>query len=260
MTATTEHDGRAQAVASAVQFVLRSTKARPQTEQELRATSFQTLTHPDDLRHVQSYIHRVLEGYIESHEQEKRYIHEDGHAVWVLWHVSLLKESETGTKRLFFQVQDISDRKKAEEKLTQDTLTGLPNRARFYDLLKLRFARKQSNRQCAVLLLDVDRFKLVNDSLGNASADQLLIQIANRVKTCMRQNDVLARVGGDERLAARLLGDPLEQLGIGRVATAHVLWLTEDGIVALQHLHLGAVEAEEPDQMGQQRHLAVPTI
>ncbi|HEU5459314.1 MAG TPA: diguanylate cyclase, partial [Pyrinomonadaceae bacterium] len=168
------------------------------SEQELRATSFQRLTHPEDLRHVQSYIQRVLEGYIQSHEQEKRYIHEQGHTVWVQWHVSLLKDSETGTKRLFFQVQDISDRKKAEEKLTQDTLTGLPNRARFYDLLKLRVSRKQANRQCAVLLFDVDRFKLVNDSLGNASADQLLIQIAQRVKTCMRQGDVLARVGGDE--------------------------------------------------------------
>ena len=170
------------------------------SEQELRATSFQRLTHAEDLRHVQSYIQRVLEGYIQSHEQEKRYIHESGHAVWVQWHVSLLKDSETGAKRLFFQVQDISDRKKAEEKLTQDTLTGLPNRARFYDLLKLRVARKHTNKdpRCAVLLLDVDRFKLVNDSLGNASADQLLIQIAQRVKTCMRQGDVLARVGGDE--------------------------------------------------------------
>jgi diguanylate cyclase (GGDEF)-like protein/PAS domain S-box-containing protein len=170
------------------------------SEQELRATSFQRLIHAEDLRHVQTSIQRVLEGYIKSHEQEKRYIHEQGHTVWVQWHVSLLKDSETGTKRLFFQVQDISDRKKAEEKLTQDTLTGLPNRARFYDLLKLRVARKQTkkNRQCAVLLLDVDRFKLVNDSLGNASADQLLIQIAQRVKTCLRQNDVLARVGGDE--------------------------------------------------------------
>src|SRR6185503_13723537 len=166
------------------------------SEQELRATSFQRLTHAEDLRHVQSYIQRVLEGYIQSHEQEKRYIHEQGHPVWVQWHVSLLKDSETGTKRLFFQVQDISDRKKAEEKLTQDTLTGLPNRARFYDLLKLRVSRR--DQQCAVLLLDVDRFKLVNDSLGNASADQLLIQIAQRVKTCMRQGDVLARVGGDE--------------------------------------------------------------
>jgi len=86
--------------------------------------------------------------------------------------------------------------KKAEEKLTHDTLTGLPNRARFYDLL----ARKQVNKngQCAVLLLDVDCLKLVNDSLGNACADQLLIQIAQRVKTCMRQGDVLARVGEDE--------------------------------------------------------------
>jgi diguanylate cyclase (GGDEF)-like protein/PAS domain S-box-containing protein len=170
------------------------------SEQELRATSFQRLTHPEDLRHVQSYIQRVIEGYIQSHEQEKRYVHEDGHTVWVQWHMSLLKDSESGTKRLFFQVQDITDRKLAEEKLTQDTLTGLPNRARFYDLLKLRVARKPASKakQCAVLMLDVDRFKLVNDSLGSASADQLLIQIAQRVKTCMRQNDILARVGGDE--------------------------------------------------------------
>ena len=185
------------------------------SEQELRATSFQRLTHNEDLRHVQSYIQRVLEGYIQSHEQEKRYIHEQGHAVWVQWHVSLLKDSETGTKRLFFQVQDISDRKKAEEKLTLDTLTGLPNRARFYDLLKLRVSRR--DQQCAVLLLDVDRFKLVNDSLGSASADQLLIQVAQRVKTCMRQGDVLARVGGDE--FAVLLDDVSGEEEASSVAT-----------------------------------------
>jgi diguanylate cyclase (GGDEF)-like protein len=164
---------------------------------------------------VQSYIQRVLEGYIQSHEQEKRYIHEQGHTVWVQWHVSLLKDSESGNKRLFFQVQDISDRKKAEEKLTQDTLTGLPNRARFYDLLKLRVSRR--DQQCAVLLLDVDRFKLVNDSLGNASADQLLIQVAQRVKTCMRQGDVLARVGGDE--FAVLLDDVSGEEEASSVAT-----------------------------------------
>ena len=185
------------------------------SEQELRATSFQRLTHAEDLRHVHSNIQRVLEGCIQSHEQEKRYIHEQGHTVWVQWHVSLLKDSETGTKRLFFQVQDISDRKRAEEKLTQDTLTGLPNRARFYDLLKLRVSRR--DQQCAVLLLDVDRFKLVNDSLGNASADQLLIQIASRVKTCMRQGDILARVGGDE--FAVLLDDVSGEEEASSVAT-----------------------------------------
>ena len=170
------------------------------SEQELRATTFQKLTHADDLKHVQSYIQRVLEGFIQGHEQEKRYIHEDGHTVWVLWSVSLLKDSETGSQRLFFQVQDISDRKTAEEKLTQDTLTSLPNRARFSDLLKVRMSRKQSNKDqnFAVLLLDVDRFKLVNDSLGSASGDQLLLQIAQRVQTCMRQGDILSRVAGDE--------------------------------------------------------------
>jgi diguanylate cyclase (GGDEF)-like protein len=162
--------------------------------------TFQRLTHEDDLKHVQSYMQRVLEGFIQSHEQEMRYIHEQGHPVWVQWHVSVLKDSETGTKRFFFQVQDISDRKTAEEKLLQDTLTSLPNRARFNDLLKMRVTQKQSNKDqnFAVLLLNVDRFKLVNDSLGNPSGDQLLIQIAQRLQTCMRQGDVLSRVAGDE--------------------------------------------------------------
>jgi diguanylate cyclase (GGDEF)-like protein/PAS domain S-box-containing protein len=170
------------------------------SEQELRATSFQRLTHPEDLWQVQSYIQRVLDGYIKSHQQEKRYIHEDGHNVWVLWHVSLLKDSQTGTKRLFFQVQDITDRKVAEERLTQDGLTGLPNRARFCDFLKLRSGRAKTHedQQFAVLFLDVDRFKLVNDSLGNHCGDQLLSQIAQRIKSCMRQGDILGRVGGDE--------------------------------------------------------------
>lgn len=169
------------------------------SEQELRAMTFQRLTHPDDLKQVQSYIQRVLGGFIQSHEQEKRYMHEEGHTVWVHWHVSVLRD-QTGTKKLFFQVQDISDRKMAEEKLTQDTLTSLPNRASFNDLLKLRVSRKQSNRDqaFAVLLLNVDRFKLVNDSLGNHSGDQLLLQIAQRVQTCMRHGDILSRVAGDE--------------------------------------------------------------
>ena len=80
------------------------------SEQELRATSFQRITHGEDLKQVQSYIQRVIEGYIQSHEQEKNIPTSKGTCtVWVQWHVSLLKDSESGVKRLFFQVQDISD-------------------------------------------------------------------------------------------------------------------------------------------------------
>ncbi len=170
------------------------------SEQELRATSFLRLTHPEDLGSAQTQVKRVQRGEIQGHQQEKRYLHKQGHWIWVLWNVSMLSDSETGTKTLFFQVQDISERKTVEERLTQDTLTGLPNRSRFSDFLKLRVARMQLNKdqQFAVLFLDVDRFKLVNDSLGNSTGDQLLIQIAQRVKACMRQGDIVGRVGGDE--------------------------------------------------------------
>ncbi len=169
------------------------------SERELKATNFRSLTHPDDLKQVESQVKRLLRGTIPRHQQEKRYIHKEGDVVWVLWSVSKLSEDEGGTTRLFFQVQDITDRKRAEEKLRQDTLTGLPNRAQFKEFLKARISggQRRKDDQFAVLFLDVDRFTLVNDSLGHACGDQLLVQIAQRIKACMREGDVVARVGGD---------------------------------------------------------------
>ncbi|HEX7333442.1 MAG TPA: sensor domain-containing diguanylate cyclase [Pyrinomonadaceae bacterium] len=107
---------------------------------------------------------------------------------------------------------------KVEERLTHDTLTGLPNRARFEEQLKRRVARQSNTvRGYAVLLLDVDCFKLVNDSFGNEATDQLLIQIAQRVRTCLRQEDVLARVREDE--FAVLLDDVSGEEEASAVAT-----------------------------------------
>jgi diguanylate cyclase (GGDEF)-like protein/PAS domain S-box-containing protein len=171
---------------------------------ELMNTDFLTITHPDDLGTALSSIKELLKGKIPSHQMEKRYIHKQGHEVWVLWNVSLARDAYTGAAHLIFQIQDITDRKRAEERLLHDAfhdaLTGLPNRALFMDHLGLAIARSKRNadQKFAVLYLDLDRFKIINDSLGHMIGDQLLVGIAHRLEQCLRPGDTIARLGGDE--------------------------------------------------------------
>jgi diguanylate cyclase (GGDEF)-like protein/PAS domain S-box-containing protein len=171
---------------------------------ELLATSFQKLTHPDDLAHALANVKQLLKGKIPTYQMEKRFIHKQGHEVWALCSVSRVRDANTDNVHLIFQIQDITDRKRAEDRLLHDAfhdaLTGLPNRALFIDHLKLTIARKQrfENHMYAVLFLDLDRFKVVNDSLGHMIGDQLLVGIARKLETCLRVGDTVARVGGDE--------------------------------------------------------------
>ncbi|HYX40521.1 MAG TPA: EAL domain-containing protein, partial [Pyrinomonadaceae bacterium] len=174
------------------------------TEDELLATTFQKVTHPDDLGAALANIKQLLKGHMPTYQMEKRYLHKQGHMVWVLWSVSRVRDRHTDAVHLIFQVQDITDRKRAEERLMHDAfhdaLTGLPNRALFIDHLKLSIARTQRtpNQMFAVLFLDLDRFKIINDSLGHMIGDQLLVGIARRLETCLRPGDTVARLGGDE--------------------------------------------------------------
>lgn len=174
------------------------------SEQELLQMNYQSITHPEDFPSFMFNINEVLEGKILTHQMEKRYRHKLGHIVWVLVGVSLIRDSESNSSHLIFQIQDITDRKNAEEQLVHeafhDALTGLPNRAWFMEQLEtsLEQVKQDKDRLFAVLFLDLDRFKTINDSIGHMIGDQLLIGIAERLRHCLRPGDRIARLGGDE--------------------------------------------------------------
>jgi diguanylate cyclase (GGDEF)-like protein/PAS domain S-box-containing protein len=175
------------------------------TERELMGMDFLTITNPEDIGAALSCIEHLIKGKVPTFQMEKRYIHKQGHDVWVLWSVSLARRNtQTGSAHLIFQVQDITNRKTAERQLHHDAfhdvLTGLPNRALFMDHLNLAIARAQrrEDHMFAVLYLDLDRFKVINDSLGHMIGDQLLVESARRLEGCLRPGDTVARLGGDE--------------------------------------------------------------
>src|SRR5438105_6448616 len=174
------------------------------TEEELLATDIQAITHPEDLGDLLVQQTRLTKSTVPGYQIEKRYVHKSGHEVWALLSVSRVRDPETKSLRFIFQIQDITDRKRAEAQLVHDAfhdgLTGLPNRALFVDHLKLAVARNLRHEYplFSVLFLDLDRFKVVNDSLGHLVGDQLLIAIARRIQECLRPGDTIARLGGDE--------------------------------------------------------------
>jgi diguanylate cyclase (GGDEF)-like protein/PAS domain S-box-containing protein len=174
------------------------------SEEELLITDIQTVTHPDDLGDLLVQQSRLMKGTLPGYQTEKRYIHKLGHEVWSQLSVSRVRDPETQSIRFIFQIQDITDRKRAEARLVHDAfhdgLTGLPNRALFIDHLKLAVARRRRKEYAlfSVLFLDLDRFKVVNDSLGHLVGDKLLIAVASKLQTCLRPGDTIARLGGDE--------------------------------------------------------------
>lgn len=162
------------------------------------------LVHPDDQKQVQDNLAAHLKSLTPHFECEYRIKHSSGTYLWMLNRGLAVKDTKGNVYRMAGSQSDITARKLAEERLAHDAfhdaLTGLPNRVLFLDRLQNRLERTKRNPTdlFAVMFIDLDRFKVVNDSLGHAFGDQLLITVASRLKQCLRPNDTISRLSGDE--------------------------------------------------------------
>jgi len=160
--------------------------------------------HPDDSQQVKIEINSHLEGLSTHFINEHRMLHKDGSYRWILSRGIAIRHETGSPYRMAGSHTDISARKHAEEQLQHDAfydgLTGLPNRALFMDRLNnaLRRTRRLPDYLFSVFFLDLDRFKMINDSLGHSAGDAVLIETARRLEQCARPGDTTARLGGDE--------------------------------------------------------------
>jgi diguanylate cyclase (GGDEF)-like protein/PAS domain S-box-containing protein len=201
------------------------------------------LTHPADLAAKQDLVNRMAAGEIATFRTEKRYVRRDGQMIWGYLSASVVQTGDGTPDYYVSQVENITDRKLAEQRLTQqalyDDLTGLPNRLLLRDHLSQAVSRTaRSGRHTAVLFVDLDDFKTVNDSLGHEAGDRLLVEVAGRLRGCLRVSDTAARLGGDEFvLVCEDLESPQEATQVAaRIKAA----LAEPLVIDGNRVHLSA--------------------
>jgi len=226
----------------------------PQITNLLGISQDEWLTDPYSWRH---HVHpedidRVWEEYQEAYNahaplnHEYRMVHEDGTIKWVLEQAFPVRDEQGNPWLIQGVIFDISVRKRAEEQVAflayHDKLTGLPNRALFEEMLENAIARaRRHDLGVGVVYLDLDNFKLVNDSLGHQAGDLLLAQLGDRLRECTRDSDLVARQGGDEFLM--LLSD-LEH-GIGGMPGSDPAMLVAESVAERVHQAL-----REPFDLG----------
>ncbi len=158
--------------------------------------------HPDDVDRVRADLAAHLEEATPHYEDEYRMLHRDGNYLWMLGRGLAVCDGNGKAYRMAGSQTDITRGK------VVDVLTGLPNRVLFMDRLSRAFerAKRQKDKTLALIFLDLDSFKLINDSLGHLIGDQLLVGIASRLESTLRSGDSVARIGRSHTIA-RLGGD-----------------------------------------------------
>ena len=173
------------------------------SREELLRQTWDDSTFPVDQARNQAKLNLILAGKIDDYTTEIRCLGKNKNILYAQISVSCLRKEDGLVEYLVVLVVDVTGQHEAKEQLRKaayhDALTQLPNRRLLLDRLQQAMAKARREKGAlAVCYLDLDGFKTVNDKLGHASGDQLLIQVANRLKSCVRAGDTVARLGGDE--------------------------------------------------------------
>lgn len=174
-------------------------------ENQLRGRNVAEWTHPDDSPHVWKLYEELVRGEREHYRVEKAFYRPDGTVLWTNLTVSLLRDADGVPQYQLALMEDTTERRLLNLRLryeaTHDALTGLPNRTLFFERLEKALAAGDGAR-FGLCYLDLDGFKTVNDSLGHAAGDRLLVEVADRLQSCATApGEMVARLGGDEFVA-----------------------------------------------------------
>jgi diguanylate cyclase (GGDEF)-like protein/PAS domain S-box-containing protein len=184
------------------------------TREELHASAFRDVVHPGDAPTGLEAVRRLARGEQEHTQFDMRYVHADGHTVWVSVSLSLIHGESGEPSYAIAQVQDITVRKLAAEELTyqalHDPLTGLANRRRLLADLEQGIADATAAHPLLLALFDLDGFKTYNDTFGHPAGDALLTRLARRLERALGDGAAAYRVGGDEFCVLCPAGDPHE--------------------------------------------------
>ena len=170
------------------------------SREDLIGRTVEEISHPEDRQRNNSLLRRAADHEVDSYRMEKRYVRGDGGVVWARTWVSIMDDGEGGSLAIS-HIEDVTEQRHNAERLewaaTHDGLTGLPNRFRFLERLGAYLEHSEPG-SIAVLFIDIDNFKVINDSLGHDAGDQLLQAMSERLRSVVRDRDMLGRFGGDE--------------------------------------------------------------
>jgi diguanylate cyclase (GGDEF)-like protein/PAS domain S-box-containing protein len=171
--------------------------------EQFASMDFRDVTHPEDLQKDLAVARQLLHGETSRISLEKRYVRQNGEVIYVTMHLALMRDAGGEPRYFIGQVIDITEHKHHEQTIRHmayhDPLTGLSNRVLFRDKLAVALSQARTNAEIlGVIFLDLDRFKIINDTLGHNMGDQALKLIAERLVSSVRNTDLVARLGGDE--------------------------------------------------------------